>query len=147
VLQITPHHHLLLAVKPVDFRKGIDSLAALCKKTLQEDPFRGAFFIFTNKLRSRVKILVYDGKGFWLCTRRFSKGRLAWWPTQNVASFTLNPSQLHILLAQGNPMDAHIPNDWRQVNNNPNLSKPQLPQGELVSKLSRNARATSHQDF
>ena len=147
MLQITPHHHLLLAVKPVDFRKGIDSLAALCKQTLQEDPFRGAFFIFTNKLRSRVKILVYDGKGFWLCTRRFSKGRLAWWPTQNVASFTLNPSQLHILLAQGNPMDARIPNDWRQVNNNTTLSKPQLPQGKLSSKLPRNAKAANHQDF
>jgi transposase len=117
MLQITPHHHLLLAVKPVDFRKGIDSLAALCRQTLQEDPFRGTFFIFANKLRTTVKILVYDGKGFWLCTRRFSKGRLAWWPTQNVPSFILNPSQFHILLAQGNPMDAHIPNDWRQINN------------------------------
>lgn len=62
MLQITPHHHLLLAVKPVDFRKGIDSLAALCRQTLQQDPFRGTFFIFTNKLRTTVKILVYDGK-------------------------------------------------------------------------------------
>ena len=128
MLQITPHHHLLLAVKPVDFRKGIDSLAALCRQTLQEDPFKGTFFIFANKLRTTVKILVYDGKGFWLCTRRFSKGRLAWWPTQNVPSFILNPSQLHILLAQGNPMDAHIPKDWRQVNNT-RTSKPPLDQG------------------
>ncbi len=115
MLQITPHHHLLLAVQPVDFRKGIDGLSALCRQTLQEDPFKGAFFIFTNRLRTTVKILVYDGQGFWLCTKRFSKGRLAWWPTQNVSSFSLNPSQLHILLAQGNPLDAQIPPNWRQI--------------------------------
>ena len=116
MIQFTPHHHLLLAVNPVDFRKGIDGLVALCKQVLREDPFKGTFFIFTNKLRIAIKILVYDGKGFWLCTRRFSKGRLAWWPTQNIPSLVLNPSQLHILLAQGNPMDARIPNDWRQIN-------------------------------
>lgn len=46
MLQITPHHHLLLAVKPADFRKGIDSLAALCKQTLHEDPFKGTFFVY-----------------------------------------------------------------------------------------------------
>ena len=115
MLQITPHHHLLLAVQPVDFRKGIDGLAALCRQTLQEDPFKGTFFIFTNKPRTTVKILVYDGKGFWLCTRRFSRGRLPWWPTHHASSFTLNPSQLYILLAQANPMDIPIPKDWRQV--------------------------------
>lgn len=115
MIQITPHHHLLLAVKPADFRKGIDSLAALCKQNLQEDPFKGTFFIFSNKLRTTIKILVYDGQGFWLCTKRFSKGRLAWWPTHNKPSFSLHPSQLHILLAQGNPLDARIPQSWRQV--------------------------------
>ena len=125
MIQITPHHHLLLAVKPAYFRKGIDSLAALCKQVLREDPFKGTFFIFTNRLQTAIKILVYDGKGFWLCTRRFSKGRLAWWPTHNIPSLVLNPSQLYILLAQGNPMDARIPNDWRQINN-PSPSKPPL---------------------
>ncbi len=147
MLQITPHHRLLLAVKPADFRKGIDSLAALCKQVLHEDPFTGAFFIFTNRLRTAIKILVYDGNGFWLCTKRFSKGRLAWWPTQNVPSLSLSPSQLHILLAQGNPADARTPDNWRQVNN-ASLSKPPLTQGRTSFSASpRNTRATSHQGF
>lgn len=116
MLQITPHHRLLLAVCPADFRKGIDGLAALCRQTLEEDPFNGTIFVFANRARKSIKILVYDGKGFWLCTRRFSKGRLAWWPTpQNSSSFSVNPSQLQILLSQGNPLDANIPSDWRSI--------------------------------
>jgi transposase len=115
MLQITPHHRLRLAVKPVDFRRGIDGLAALCRQSLNEDPFNGTIFIFTNRSKKAVKILVFDGNGFWLCAKRFSKGRLAWWPTQNLPVFSLNPSQIHILLAQGNPMDASIPPDWRPL--------------------------------
>lgn len=125
MLQITPHHRLLLAVKPADFRKGIDSLAALCKQVLHEDPFTGAFFIFTNRRRTAIKILVYDGQGFWLCTKRFSQGKLAWWPTQNIPAFSLTSSQLHILLAQGNPLDANTLPNWRKVNTT-HCSKPPL---------------------
>jgi transposase len=115
MLQITPHHRLRLAVKPADFRRGIDGLAALCRQSLNEDPFNGTIFIFTNRSKKAVKILVFDGNGFWLCAKRFSRGRLAWWPTQNLATLSLNPSQLHILLAQGNPMDTSIPPDWRPL--------------------------------
>ena len=115
MLQITPHHRLRLAVKPADFRRGIDGLAALCRQSLDEDPFNGSVFIFTNRSRGAVKILVFDGNGFWLVLKRFSKGRLAWWPTQHTPSYSLNPSQLHILLAQGNPMNASTPPDWRPL--------------------------------
>lgn len=116
MLQITPHHRLLLAVRYVDFRKGIDSIAALCRQALEEDPFSGTIFVFTNRSRKAAKILVYDGQGFWLCHKRFSQGRLAWWPTQQkTSSFSVNPSQLQILLSQGNPLDTNIPSDWRTV--------------------------------
>ncbi len=115
MLQITPHHRLLLAVRPADFRRGIDGLAALCRQVLEEDPFSGTIFVFTNKKRVSVKIIVFDGSGFWLSQKRFSRGRLAWWPTQDTPSFSVNPSQLQILLSQGNPMDASIPPDWRAV--------------------------------
>ncbi len=122
MLQITPHHRLLLAIKPTDFRKGIDGLAALCRQALEEDPFSGTLFVFTNKRRTCVKVLVYDGLGFWLSSRRFSKGRLAWWPPpQEASSFSVNPSQLQILLSQGNPLNVSTPPDWRP------LPQPQQP--------------------
>lgn len=116
MLQITPHHRLLLAIAPADFRKGIDGLAALCRQALEEDPFSGTIFIFTNRPRTSAKVLVYDGQGFWLCQKRFSRGKLAWWPSQQErSSFLVNPSQLQILLSQGNPLDASIPDPWRPL--------------------------------
>lgn len=119
MLQITPQHRLLLAVKPVDFRKGIDGLAALCRQTLNDDPFSGTIFVFTNRCRKSVKILVYDGQGFWLCAKRFSRGKLSWWPKCNKDVYSIKASQLNVLLYQGRPDRIYTPNDWRSVTPQP----------------------------
>jgi transposase len=76
---------MLLAVKPVDFRKGIDGLAKVCREVLNFDPFSGYVFIFRNKKGSALKILMYDGQGFWLCQKRLSKGRFIWWSAKDDA--------------------------------------------------------------
>jgi len=115
MLQITSQHLLLLAVEPTDFRKGICSLKAVCQQKLSSDPFSGAIFVFTNRTRTSVKLLVYDASGFWLSQKRFSQGKLAWWPTDKTQTVSLRASELQILLAQGNPIKAAIPKDWRCV--------------------------------
>lgn len=115
MLQITPHQRLLLAVKPCDFRKGIDGLVAVCRQVLEEDPFSGIVFVFTNRLKTSFKVLVYDGQGFWLCHKRFSKGRLSWWPQVSMPCFPLKPVQLQVLFSQGKPLDIQTPEDWRSV--------------------------------
>lgn len=117
MLQITPQHRLLLAVEPIDFRKGICGLKAQCQQKLLCDPFSGTIFAFTNRRRTSVKLFVYDASGFWLCQKRFSKGRLAWWPSSKGSTVSLRSSELQILLAQGDPMKAAIPKDWRCVVN------------------------------
>jgi transposase len=81
MLQITPQMKILVAVEPADFRKGIDGLVRLCKDSLQEDPFAGAVFVFRNRRGTAIKVLVYDGQGFWLCHKRLSEGRFRWWPS------------------------------------------------------------------
>jgi transposase len=115
MIQITPQHRLLLAVEPVDFRAGIDSLCAICKQKLIEDPFSGSVFVFTNRKRTAVKILVYDGTGYWLCLKRFSKGTLAFWPKKEGIIASMSAPHLHVLLAGGNPNEAYVPKDWRRV--------------------------------
>ena len=80
MLQLVPQLRILLAVDPVDFRKGIDSLAALCREQWQQNPFSGTLFVFRNRNATALKLLVYDGNGFWLCLRRLSSGKLAWCP-------------------------------------------------------------------
>ena len=72
---------VLVAVEPVDFRKGIDTLAAVCRQRLQQDPMNGWAFVFRNRTATALKILLYDGQGFWLCQKRLSQGRFRWWPS------------------------------------------------------------------
>ena len=70
MIQITPQMRILVAVEPADFRKGIDGLARLCQERLQQDPFSGWVFAFRNRRATAVKVLVYDGQGFWLCHKK-----------------------------------------------------------------------------
>ena len=75
-----------------------------------------AVFVFRNRRATAVKILVYDGQGFWLCYERLSSGRFRWWPTTRTkAATTLAAHQLQVLLSAGNPEAARAALPWRPV--------------------------------
>jgi transposase len=74
VIQITPQMRILVAIEAVDGRKGIDSLARLCEEKLEADPFSGSLFVFRSRRGTSIRILVYDGQGFWLAQKRCPKG-------------------------------------------------------------------------
>ena len=114
LIQITPQLRILVAIEAIDGRKGIDSLAQLCREKLDADPFSGCLFIFRSRSAKSIRILAYDGQGFWLATKRLSKGRFRWWPTGLEASKTLRAHQAQLLLAAGNPETEAAP-VWRQV--------------------------------
>ena len=128
MLSLTPTIPLLLATQPVDFRKGIDSLMALCQKQLQQDPFSGTVFMFTNRNRTAIKALVYDGTGFWLCLKRFSAGKLKWWPASQEEGHRIKAAELLVLFNQGHPLQARFSEPWRQVT--PSISLPATPPNE-----------------
>ncbi len=116
MIQTSPTMRILVAVEPVDFRKGIDGLGGLCRRTLQQDPMNGCAFVFRNRSGTSIKVLVYDGQGFWLCQKRLSQGRFPWWPTSaNEPSRALDAHQLHVLLAGGNADAAVGAPVWRPV--------------------------------
>jgi transposase len=115
MLQITPQHQLFIAVEPVDFRRGIDGLRAMCQQQWQDDPFSGHLFIFCNRHLTSVKLLIYDGNGFWLCQKRFSSGKLKWWPRTTEEASTIRAVELVIMLQQGNPQEVRVPEDWRRL--------------------------------
>jgi hypothetical protein len=116
VIQLTPQMRLLLAIEPVDFRKGIDGLVAVCRQRLQADPLSGGLFVFTNRRRQALKILMYDGQGFWLCQKRLSQGRFTWWPNPGrQPTLGLDVHQLQLLLWNGNPASAQAAPMWRAI--------------------------------
>ena len=114
LIQITPHMRILVAIESIDGRKGIDSIAQLCREKLAADPFSGCLFIFRNRSGKSIRILAYDEQGFWLATKRLSKGRFKWWPTGAEPAKTLRAHQGQLLLAAGNPETDAAP-VWRRV--------------------------------
>ena len=104
MIQITAHMRILVAVEPVDFRKGIDGLCRLCLDTLHSDPFSGTLFVFVNRSGQMLRVLAYDGQGFWLCHKRLSKGRFVWpFAAAKGPNHTLAARQLQLLLWNTDP--------------------------------------------
>ena len=115
MLQITPQHKICVGINPVDFRRGIDGLRASCLHELQNDPFSGYLFVFRNKKGTSVKLLTYDGNGFWLCQKRFSSGKLKWWPQTQEQAYSIRAVELLVMLQQGEPKVVSLPDDWHRL--------------------------------
>jgi transposase len=120
MIQVTPQMRILLAVEPVDFRKGIDGLARVCRDWLRRDPFSGAVFVFRNRRATAIKVLIYDGQGFWLCQKRLSKGRFCWWPDGAQGRLRgLAAHELQLLFWNGDPDRGRVAPAWRKLEVSP----------------------------
>jgi transposase len=71
---------VMVATRPIDFRKGADGLAALVRETLGQDPFAGTIFVFRSKRADRLKIVTWDGSGLVLVWKRLEQGAFRWPP-------------------------------------------------------------------
>jgi transposase len=108
---------IFVAVEPADFRKGIDGLCRVCRSILKQNPFSGAVFVFKNKRGTAIKILVYDGQGYWLCQKRLSRGKFNWWPKASSESVKkLLSHELQMLIWNGNPETAKTAPLWKEIN-------------------------------
>jgi len=116
LIQVTAQTRVLVAVEPADFRKGIDGLARLAVSELGGDPFGGGVFVFRNRRATAIKVLVYDGQGFWLCHKRLSTGRFRFWPDgAGGGGERLLAHQLQVLCWAGDFRAARAPSPWRRV--------------------------------
>jgi len=116
MIQITPQMRILAAFEPVDFRKGIDGLCRLCRRELHADPFSGTLFVFINRRRTALRLLVYDGQGFWLCHKRLSAGRFRWLgKTATLKMTSLAAYELQVLLWNADPSRLDVPAPWRSL--------------------------------
>jgi transposase len=88
---------VLVATKPVDFRKGMDGLSALVQEYLKADPFSGTVFVFRAKRADRVKLIWWDGSGLCLFAKRLEQGAFRW-PRIEDGTIRLSPAQLAALI-------------------------------------------------
>ncbi|NLX95647.1 MAG: IS66 family insertion sequence element accessory protein TnpB [Rhodopirellula sp.] len=155
MIQTSPSMRILVVVAPVDFRRGIDGLAAICRQQLQQDPMNGWAFVFRNRRATAVKILVYDGQGFWLCQKRLSQWRFSWWPSNDSAnSHFLQSHPLHVLLSGGNPEAADVPIDrtplypraWRSPQTQCACWRSSFPSPSAIDSIPRMSREIGGKD-
>jgi len=98
---------IYIAVEAIDMRKGFEGLHGLVRDQLGKDPLSGHLFLFTNKTKTRLKALMWDGSGLWVCAKRLEKGRFHWPKgepdTEKAHSVTMRAEELAML---GNGLDA-----------------------------------------
>lgn len=105
-----PATKIYLGVEAVDMRKGFEGLHGRVRDCLKQDPLSGHLFLFTNKTRTRIKALVWDGSGLWVCAKRLEKGRFRW-PAAEAVSVTLRGEELAMLVNGLDPKQA-TPRKW-----------------------------------
>lgn len=103
MIHLTADTQIMIAIAPGDFRAGIDGFAARCRQQLKQDPRDGILFVFINRSKTMVRALIYDGTGYWLMTKRLSKGRFKGWPKSSESICPIVARQLRALLTNNDP--------------------------------------------
>jgi transposase len=93
-----PATRIYLGAEPVDMRKGFDGLFGLVRDQFGEDPLSGHLFLFINRGHTRLKALLWDGSGLWVCAKRLERGRFYWPPMTGACMVSMRPGQLALLV-------------------------------------------------
>lgn len=115
MIQLTAHMRIFVATAPLDMRNGIDGVAFECRTRLGEDPMSGAIFIFTNRSRKMIRLLMYDGQGYWLCTKRLSSNRFPWWPKADGQMTTMQAHEIQLLIQGGDCSQVRVLKPWKKI--------------------------------
>ena len=115
MISASPKHKVFLAIDPIDFRKGIDSISSLCRNKYHQSPQDGHYFIFRNKRKTDIKLIYYDSQGYCLFQKRLSTGKFKYWPTTAAPVIKLTPVQLQGLLFNGDPQNIDEGLPWQEL--------------------------------
>ena len=103
---------IYLGVEAVDMRKGFEGLYGLVGDHLGQDPLSGHLYLFTNRTRTRLKALVWDGSGLWVCAKRLERGRFHWPESTEARTVTMRPEELAMLVGGMDLTRAHPKANW-----------------------------------
>lgn len=108
-----PATKIYIAVESVDMRKGFDGLFGLVRDRLKQDPLSGHLFLFSNRERSWMKAVVWDGSGLWVCAKRLEKGRFRWPRAEaGTHSVMMRAEELAMLLNGLDPAEGQPRRGW-----------------------------------
>lgn len=118
MIQLPANAAIFVLHEPISFHTRIDGSCAAVRLILQQEPMSGAFFVFRNKSGHSIRILAYDGSGYWLAEKRLSQGTInGAWPRGNgeAPCSNLLVRELQILLWAGDPTSCQFPELWKKV--------------------------------
>jgi transposase len=107
-----PATKIYVGVESVDMRKGFDGLFGLVRDQLGQDPLSGHLFLFTNRTRTRLKALIFDGSGLWVCAKRLERGRFRWPEARDARSVSMRPEELAMLISGMDLAQARPRRNW-----------------------------------
>lgn len=128
MISLSSATRIFIAPEPTDMRKSFNGLYAIVAHQLQLDPISGHVFVFCNRARNRIKLLLWDGSGLWVCAKRLEKGRFFWdWPAPETGeqnpdqspsshALTITHEQLSLLLGGIDLSQTHNRLWFRKVN-------------------------------
>ena len=101
MMPLGPATHIYLAAGATDLRKSFEGLSDLVRHRFKQDPLSGHLFVFTNRNRSRLKLLYWDGSGLWCCAKRLPKGSFSWpkTPAEETGALRIVAEELTLLLS------------------------------------------------
>jgi transposase len=114
MLQVSAVETICVFIEPVDFRKRIEGLCGICRRS-EMDPLSGHLFVFRNKNQTMLRVMGYDSTGFWLFEKQLTKGRFPWWPAGEEVWNSLAAKELLVLLWGGNPDQARFVDEWKKI--------------------------------
>jgi len=118
MIQVPAQVAVYVMHEAVSFHKQIEGLGGEVRRVMGKDPLDGSFYVFRSKRGNSLRILYHDGGGFWLCTRRLSRGVFKYWPSspEPSAEFSrLMARELQVLIWGGNPRSCSFPRFWRRA--------------------------------
>jgi transposase len=107
-----PATKIYVGVESVDMRKGFDGLFGLVRDQLGQDPLSGHLFLFTNRTRTRLRALIFDGSGLWVCAKRLERGRFRWPEARDARSVSMRPEELAMLISGMDLAQARPRRNW-----------------------------------
>jgi transposase len=107
-----PATKIYLGADPVDMRKGFEGLFGLVRDQFGHDPLSGHLFLFTNRTHTRLKVLVWDGSGLWVCAKRLERGRFRWPQASDARTVSMRPEELAMLVSGMDLAEARPRRNW-----------------------------------